>query len=197
MNDKTSAVKSEIENFIENVSLCRFDRKRIASNAFDGFPLKISGELCLFSTIHDFLQDGYVIVRLKDLTSVRVSDVEQFQQSLIKNQGLVDEKVCYNSPLKEVENLHEVLKAFAAKDEIIIVESEKKEEFYIGKVKKVTKSHILFHHFDALGNWEESYEKINIDSITLITIKSRYINAYVNYFRKEEGGHLINGDREV
>ena len=73
----------------------------------------------------------------------------------MQNQGLINEKLCFNSPLESVEMLQEVLKTFAANDEIVIIEREKREEFYIGKVKKVNKSYILFHHFDALGNWEE------------------------------------------
>lgn len=182
MNNKTLSLKNKIENIIYTKSSCTFDRNHMDERIF-GFPLRVSDELCLLSYIYDFLLDGYEIIRLRDLKSIRVNTTDEFHQTLMRKQGLINEKLCFQSPLSEVETLHDVLETIVKNDEIIIIECEKKEEFYIGKVKKVNKSYILFHNFDAIGNWGKEYDKISIESITLVSLRSRYINVFTNYYK--------------
>jgi len=81
--------------------------------------------------------------------------------------------------------MEELLNYFLKSNEIIIIECEYSGKFLIGKVKKINKNNILFHHFDALGKWNDSYEKINFSSITVIELRSRYIKAYTRYFENE------------
>lgn len=182
MSNKTLLFKNEIDNIINSKSPCTFDRYHIDDKIF-GFPLKVSDELCLLSYINDFLLDGYEIIKLKDLKSIRVNKTDEFHQSLMQKQGLINENLCFQSPLSGVETMPDVLETIVKNEEIIIIECEKIDEFYIGKVKKVNKSYVLFHNFDALGSWDEKYDKISIASITLVGLRSRYINVFTNHFK--------------
>lgn len=63
----------------------------------------------------------------------------------------------------------------------IIIENEFDGDYYIGKISRVCRSHILFGRFDADGIWQEEPVLIPFSSITHVAWDTRYTNNWYNY----------------
>jgi hypothetical protein len=175
--------KARLDKIIENKWYCRIVSR---TSGFTGFPLRTSEELCLIRDFYGFIPDGYSIVMLKDLT-----DIIRSEQPDLFDRMLVDEKITeqmdYSIFSGSLGSQRDFLQFVTETQEIVVIQCDRKREFYIGRVKKVNKNYILFHYFSLDGIWKDSLDKISFSSITRITLRDKYCDTYSKYLPPETG----------
>lgn len=144
-------------------------------------PLAIGENLVLLQDFYDFDPDGFVIIRIKDITSVRVTKSQEFTQLILKEEGIL-----YQLKKPSVESLNNwshVLIELVKSPQIIIVECEKKEppEFHIGKILEFDNKSLSLLYFNGAGEWDKVLTKILLKDITLIRFDAKYINIISKY----------------
>lgn len=142
------------------------------------FPIALSDKLVLLANVYDFNIDGYKIIRTQDITEVFCDDAEEFNEMIIRKEGIVDNF----KPIKlDVSNIKAVFKQLS--DRCIIVQCEGYEEslFYAGTVCAINKNDIELRTFDGCGVWDKESVHIPYKKITCISYASRYLDILSKY----------------
>ena len=77
----------EIQSAISRRAQVRLDRDEISARHVHGFPLRLESDLLLVHEVNDFRLDGYVVLRLRDITWVRDGECERFCEEVLKGEG--------------------------------------------------------------------------------------------------------------
>ena len=169
----------------EGIKLChqlQIVRENIDENPIDCIPLICMNELLLIQYLYDFSFDGYKIIRMDDITSVRYSDIEEFGEFILKEEGLM--KKVKKPDIKNISNWEAFLKEYKELNKTIIIECEAltEQNFCIGKIVDVNNDSIELLCFDSVGEWEQYTRKIIFEDITSVSFNDRYsltISKYV------------------
>jgi hypothetical protein len=70
-------------------NLVSIRRSSIDPNSIQGFVVGLSQDLVALEYVYDFQIDGLLVLRRSDITDVRRSKTDEFQQSLLKQEGIV------------------------------------------------------------------------------------------------------------
>jgi hypothetical protein len=172
-----------LEKTIKAFQEVKITREKIDSNVIYCYPLLMSNKLLLIQYLYDFQVDGYMIIRLKDITSIRSDDLERFSESIIKNEGIIEN--IKNPSFETIEDWLEVFKKLKSMGNNIIIECETidNSEFYIGEIIDINKKSVSLLNFDGIGEWDEEPTKINYSDITSISFGKRYINIISKYVK--------------
>ncbi len=182
---KRSNVRELLEKTIKAFQEIKITREKIDLNAIHCYPLLMSDKLLLIQYLYDYEVDGYMIVRLKDITSVRSGDLERFSESIIKNEGIIED--IKNPFFQSVENWNEVFGKLRVMGNNIIIECESTDhsKFYIGEIIDIHEKSISLLNFDGLGEWDEEPTEILYSDITSISFDKRYINIISKYVKQK------------
>jgi len=147
-----------------------FERRRIDSNRLYGAIVSESESLILIQYEYDFEFDGYVVIRRRDVTKSTTSDSNRYCERLMRKEGLwkLPPKAVRAIP---VENWTVLLSTLVG--QVVIIENERKGDFWIGPVIECGPRFALIHHFDGCGCWK-GIERIGLASITLVRFGDRY-----------------------
>ncbi len=151
-----------------------FERLKIDSNRLYGVVVAESDELLLIQHAYDFEFDGYIAIRRRDITKSYSSESNDYCEALMKNEGLWKRptKASRSLPLTDWQTL---LKVLIGKP--VIIENERKGDFFIGPVIECDARSVAIHHFDGCGQWEK-IQRIAFRSITSVQFGSRYITVH-------------------
>ncbi len=170
----------KIKQCIEQKSLCAINRDMIDELTTYCFPLALSDRLVLLANVYDFSIDGYKIMRTQDITEVFCDDAEEFNEMIIRKEGVLDD---FNPKIIDVKNLKNVFDYFLKSGQSIIVQCEGYDEslFYVGKIGAVLKNEIELKTFDGCGVWDKKSTKIAYNKITCVSYGSRYVTVLSKY----------------
>ena len=166
-------------SLISAKNFAKFQREAIDPNPLYGFPLMVSESLCLIQTFTDFAFDGFSLIRIADITTLRSDENERFDERVLKGEGLKRLK----APLNCLDSWRVVLEELQSQGKNIIIESEKDHEFNIGKVVSIGEEAVSFLYFDHLGNWDEEPFDISYEDITLMVFDRPYIEIISKYLK--------------
>ena len=173
-----------IKYHIENKMIMNIVREKIDKNEkMLGFPLNISKELLLISRIIDFRDDGYEIIRLRDISDAYSKESQAFYEEICIKENLRN-KAIQENPVKDITNFISVATQLSNYDKFISIQCEFEDSglyHSIGKISDIKGHLIYFHHFDLQGIWENEKMVIPIDKITLIGVNSYYANTFYKY----------------
>ena len=166
---------------IEIMHEVKIVRSRISEKALYAIPLGLSEDLVLLQGLDDFDLDGYLIIRLKDITSVEISKSQVFRLHILKEEGVLDQ--IKKPALSSLDHWKDVLEELSAIGNNIIVQCESLEstEFYIGAIIAIDKKSLYLLYFDAFGEWDEEPTEISLRDITSVQIDSRYCTIISKY----------------
>lgn len=172
-----------IEIAIQQKQIVRFAREDIDSDYIYGIPLLLQNELVLVQFICDFTIDGFKVLCLRDITEVYRSEEEIVYKKIMEQEGIFKEAV-----VPQIENfinwkgLFEYLKK---KYRSVIIECEElgEEDFYIGKVVEATETEVKILYYNTMYRWNKVPDKIQYDSITLVSFGDRYSTISSKYCR--------------
>jgi hypothetical protein len=168
-NNETLIKAIEMQNPIH------ISRSKIDRNSIDGIPLLLGKELVLVQYLYDFQLDGYMIVKLKDITSIRSGNIERFLEMVLKQEGIYAQ--VEKPSLANIDDWSVVFKELKVMGKNVIIECEDLENagFYIGKIIEVNTDSVLLLNFNAVGEWDQEPTTIPFKDITSVSIDKKYI----------------------
>lgn len=150
-----------------------------------GFILKMSKGFLLLQLDYEFTLDGYAIIRKDGFDSIRCNRNDKTQKKIFKAEGLLDE--AYDAKL--IINLSSwatILSDLRKNDYHIIVENTHKDylDFFIGPIKRITKTSVSIHNYDPTGKLYDKLSNIKLDSIKNIKFGDKYSTTFRKYLRQ-------------
>ena len=128
----------------------------------------------------DFIIDGFSIRRISDIKKIELKDDKC--NEILKAEKVLDR---LSAPEIDLTDWHSAFLSLQKLDKNIIIQHESLEEkewdYWIGRIEKVLKTKVVFHHFDADGIWQEEPYEIPFSRITSVTFDSRYVNVFSKY----------------
>ena len=176
-------LRSRLKQFVGVLKKVHLTRDYPGDPRQNGFVLAQGRSLVLLQLFHDFYNEGYTAIRLRDVTSIRSGKFERFWEEMFRQEGLMDKVgLPCHVPLDSMKAL---LSYFKARRQNVIVECESRESsddaFYIGRVLRVGPETIAFRHFSALGKWETKPYRVRIDDISKVSFDTPYVNTFSKY----------------
>jgi hypothetical protein len=120
----------------------------------------------------DYIIDGYIILRHKNLLGYRRDSEEKFREKVIKLKKLHYPDI----PLIPLTNLETILTHLSNKYEVIDFELKSEKACYLGKVKSITSSELKLKFLDPKGIWRNQM-KFRSNDIRTIKFKTDYIES--------------------
>ena len=172
-----------VNDHIESEWIIMIERTGIDENEkIEGFPLILSSDLLVMTRIIDFHDEGFVVIRVEDITAAYSKESDAFYEKICVKEGLRERK--NENLIVNVTDFTCVLEQLLDYRKFITVqcEIEKNElSFSIGKILDIDSNIVCFSNFDKMGVWEDSNRMIPIDKITLINIGDYYSNIFYKY----------------
>ena len=172
-----------IKKHIEEKKIITIERNGVGKNTrADGFPLLVTDTLLLMTLIVDFHDEGFLVMRLEDITDAYSNESDTFYEEICINEGLRNKEA--ENPLSNVTNIASILKQLFNYKKFITVQCEyngSELAYSIGKISSIEENTIHFKNFDMMGMWEEKCRIIPLNKITLISIDDHYSNIYYKY----------------
>lgn len=148
-------------------------------------PLSASSEYLLIAELYDFFPNGYKIIRIEDITSIKHGESEKFVEEIIKKENI---QIIYNLSSRDLTSWHAIFNWLALEDRPIIIESEMFEnpKFYIGKIINIKTGSIELLQFDGAGVWYKKSTTILYKKISSITFNDKYSLLMSKYARNKD-----------
>lgn len=191
MADELELTQS-LRKFSGTLQKLRINRRSPCEPCSNGFVLDANDDWLIVWQFHDFLPDGFTLIRVDGVTDIRFSDYERHWMKM-----LYDEGIATSLPASRVQlgNIQSMLAQLKAMQENFIIQCEDDEEdiedFYVGRLITLDEAGCQFASFDALGNWDSELDCIPYDEITRI----QWNTPYSTTFSKHLNGlcpHLIS-----
>lgn len=174
----------EITRHQEQRSLISLRRDRIDDNAIQGFVIGTSDDLVLLQYVYDFRLDGLMVLAVADITEVRCTATDRFQQTLLDTDGLVAQ-VPFGLRIN-LEDWRSAIADLAHGYPLLILECERLEapDFVIGRVKEMAHGEVRLECFSGAANWDEELVSLKYEDITSCQAGTNYTNVYQRYFER-------------
>jgi hypothetical protein len=185
IDERLAKMRDTLSKFCGRPKKVRIMRRFPGDPRHDGFVLGVGGSLVLLHQLHDFSPDGYTILRIEDVLSVRHGKHEIFSERVLKGEGILDRvSIPYEVPLDDLRSL---LKSLSRRKLHVILECEKPDpeesDFFIGRLISVGKRAVSLLYFNSEGRWSEAPDSISYDVITKIQFDTPYINIMSKYLK--------------
>lgn len=173
----------ELEPFVGTARKVRITRGLPSEPLINGFVLGLGAELVMLHVFHDFIPDGYAVVRLDDIVGVRSGPYERHTEAILRAEGLLDglDRPCPWS----LGGFAEVLRSHVG--EPVIVECEDEDEpvtdFYLGPVLSVDAEICTLANLDALGAWDDAPDRIPLETITRVQLQTPYLETFMRHVK--------------
>jgi hypothetical protein len=165
-------------------SLVSVRRRDVDDYGIQGFVVGLSDVLIALEYVNDFQIDGLLVLRRTDITEVRRTGTDEFQESILKREGV---RPGQQEPTSlQLEAWRPLIEQLSARYPIMILERElgPPPEFSIGRLKKVTAAQVEFQTFSGTAKWSPKPERIKYSQLTSLQVNTRYLGAYQRHFER-------------
>lgn len=173
-----------IERLIADRTLISIRRKRIDDSFIQAFPLAVSQRLVLLQYVYDFHIDGFLLLRLRDISDWKIGYTNIFQRGLLQEEGVFDQvQFDFRAPIESFPDfLHSL-----SPTELVIVEAERTEptEMNIGTVASANSRTVAINYITGIARREDTPRKMAIRDITSCQIRTNYINFYQRHLDRQ------------
>jgi len=167
----------------EKKSLMALYRDKLPNTLdYTGFPVLLGKELAILLRENDFQPDGYVAVRLDDLTFLEQVDDNGFIRSILQGEKLYDRVQApklvgadsWNSLISGIQG------SFGG---WLTVEALSDEElcFFMGVISALDSNYLYLRQVDALGVRHQEETTVPLQDIVTVAFGGRYIETYRKY----------------
>lgn len=159
-------------------------RDGLDANSIQAFVLDCSAQLVALQYIYDFKLDGLLFLRVEDITEVRSSVTDIFQNALLEQEGLLG-RVPFGTKFR-LSNWKSLISQLADEHAFMILEREAEPDssLFIGTVQKVTDREVHGRHFTGVARWIKSLKKLKLNEITSCQVETNYIQVYQRHFER-------------
>ena len=181
-NEKKEIIQYHIDNEFM-ITIDRYFNKEIVSTT--GFPICLSEEFVLTTVIVDFHDEGYAIVRTKDIVDAYSYEIDSFNEQICISEGLQDK--IQQEHVKEIDSLKQILLQLKKYDGFICIQCEQQLErcsFYMGKIIAIEDNNVSIKDIGMDGVWDGEIHDIPYEDITQISYGDNYSKMYYKYVAK-------------
>lgn len=148
---------------------------------YSGFVQGLGRELVVFQEVRDFLVDGFTVMRLSDVKSVRSNRFDPFAKGLLEREGLLSQ-VGLAEPVG-LESIRSVMASIARPGRLVIVETKRQRHmaFHLGEIIRVDGTRSAMRSVDAVGRKGRRPVMLEHASVARIEFGSRYITLFSKY----------------
>ena len=186
-NKKNTELYETIQYHIDNTMLINIERIfNGETDIIHGFPLMMSDELLLTTVINDFHDEGFAILRLKDISDAYSKESEAFYEQICisENIGIGTSEIIH-----EIADISTVLEQLTKYDGFISIQCENQVErctFYLGEICTIENSGVVFKDVGVDGIWDDETHEILFDEITQIAYGDNYSKTFHKYVNETE-----------
>jgi hypothetical protein len=186
MNRKS--ILKQLARARDGQQLVSLERKAIDPHPIRGFVLDFSSKLLLLQTEYDFYIDGFQVVRIKDISHIRVgSKTDRFQKQLLQDEGLLNAvKFDYRIDLT---NWKTALSELMETHPFLILEYEslnpEEENFFFGTPLRCKSRSLSLRFFCGDGSWLDKPPTVQFKKLTRCKFDCNYLNVYQRYFERQ------------
>lgn len=165
-------------------NLVSIRRADVDGYGIQSFVLGVSDHLVALQYVYDFRLDGLMILRRQDISEVRRTETDRFQQALMANEGL-DREVPFGVNLS-LQDWRSAITQLSTIYPLMILESElgPDPQFVIGRVLKTTETRVEVHSFSGAGRWAAKPTRMKYANLTSIQVNTNYANFYQRHFER-------------
>lgn len=179
----TSEKKEIIQYHIENKFIMTIDRCFDGEiTSVEGFPICLSEEFILTTIIVDFRDEGYAILRTRDIVDAYSNKSDSFIEQICISEGLQNE--IQQQVIQDLSSIKQILLQLKSYNGFISIQCENQIEkctFYLGRIITVENDGVYFKDVGMDGIWDDKIHKIPYDEITQISYGDNYSKMFYKY----------------
>lgn len=183
---KSTRMSTMLSAWLKAKNLVSILRSDVDDYGIQGFLVGLSEDLLAIEYVCDFQIDGLMVLRRSDITEVRRTGTDEFQERLLKKEGI---RPGVQSPMPlELGGWKAVIEQISQHYPLMILERElgPSPDFAIGRVLRATEAQVEFHAFTGTGKWSAKSERLKYSQITCLQANSRYLSFYQRYFERSK-----------
>jgi hypothetical protein len=128
----------------------------------------------MLSNDRDFMVNGFVILRHKNIKGFRIDEKEIFIEKVIRLKKIIDESM----PIPDVpmENLESILPFLTNTYGVFSFELKSEKACYLGRLKSITSKELIIDYLNTRGEWDGTM-KFRPGDVRVIEFDTDYINS--------------------
>lgn len=173
-----------LSTYLKARSLVSIRRSDVDDYGIQGFVVGLSESLLAMEYVYDFQIDGLMVLRRSDITEIKRTGTDEFQERLLKQEGI---RPGAQSPtLLELGDWRLLIQQLSEHYPLMILEREfgPSPEFAVGRAVRATAAQVEFHTFTGTGKWAPKTERLKYSQITCLQVNTRYLGFYQRYFQR-------------
>jgi hypothetical protein len=146
-------------------------------NSYSGFLLDFSDEwILLRNNPVDYIIDGFIILRNKNLESIIYDENNEFTEKVIR---LKKEKLI-NDFILPLSNLETILSFLNKKYGIFQLATKRESAVYLGRLIEITESQVFIQFLNTKGIFDDEID-FKREKIRIIEFNTDYVNSLKAY----------------
>jgi hypothetical protein len=144
----------------------------------------LSETLLALEYVYDFQVDGLMVLRRSDVTEVRRTGTDEFQERLLKKEGV--RPGSQKPGALNLEGWLPLIEQLTGHYQYFILERElgPSPEFSIGQVLRATATQVELRTFSGTGKWYAKAERLKYSQLTSLQVNTRYLGFYQRHFER-------------
>ncbi len=175
---------SSLATYLKSRKLVSVKRAGVDGYGIQGFLAGVSDGLLALEYVYDFQIDGLMILRQSDITEINRTKTDEFQESLLKREGILAGS---QSPKTlNLETWQSVILQLTEHYPLMTFERElgPSPEFSIGRPIRITQAQVEVKTFTGAGKWSPKPQRIKYAQLTCAQANNRYTNFYQRHFER-------------
>lgn len=173
-----------LSTYLKARNLVSIRRSDIDDYGIQGFLIGLSESLLAIEYVYDFQIDGLMVLRRSEITEVKRTGTDEFQERILKQEGI---RPGAQTPMPlELNGWRPLIQQLSEHFPLMILERElgPSPEFAIGRSLRATAAQVEFHTFTGTGKWSAKTERLKYSQITCLQVNTRYLGFYQRYFER-------------
>jgi len=173
-----------LSSLLKARNLFSIRRSDVDDYAIQGFLVGLSDDLLAIEYVYDFQIDGIMVLRRSDLTEVKRTGTDEFQERLLKKEGIRPGMQVPTS--LDLGTWKAVISQISQHYPLMILEREQgpSPDFAIGRTLHATATQVEFQTFTGTGIWSSKTERLKYSQITCLQANTRYLGFYQRHFER-------------
>ena len=184
MQEPEFEMSQTLSILLKSRSLVSIRRRDVDDYGIQGFLVGLSDHLLAIEYVYDFQIDGLMVLRRSDITEVRRTATDEFQENLLKKEGI---RPGSQTPVRlELESWAALIQQLSVPCSLMILERElgPSPSFTIGRPIRATAAQVEFQTFSGTGKWAPKNERLKYSQLTCLQVNTRYLGFYQRYFER-------------
>jgi hypothetical protein len=187
MQEPEFEMSQTLTTLLKSRSLVSIRRQDVDDYGIQGFLVGLSDDLLAVEYVYDFQIDGLMVLRRSDITEVRRTATDEFQERLLKKEGI---RPGAQTPMPlALERWEPLIRQLSSHHPLMILERElgPSPSLAIGRPVRITAAQVEFQTFSGTGKWAPKNERLRYSQLTCLQVNTRYLSFYQRHFERTGG----------